>query len=52
MSILKRGGAYQLRKRVPKRYQGVDHRGEVWISLHTDSPRSRTHKPLARLDSV
>lgn len=38
MSIMKRGGVYQLRKRVPRRYQTVDVRNEVWISLHTDFP--------------
>lgn len=38
MSIIKRGGGYSLRKRVPKRYAGVEPRGTVWISLHTDSP--------------
>lgn len=37
MSIFKRSGTYQLRKRVPKRYQEIEPRGTVWISLHTDS---------------
>ncbi len=37
MSIFKRSGTDQLRKRVPKRYQEIEPRGTVWIRLHTDS---------------
>ncbi len=37
MSIIKRGSAFCLRKRVPARYRNVEPRGTVWISLHTDS---------------
>ncbi|UWQ17917.1 DUF6538 domain-containing protein [Jannaschia sp. M317] len=37
MTITKRGSSYYLRKRVPRRYQSVESRGVVWISLHTDS---------------
>ena len=37
MSIIMRGSTYHLRKRVPTRYQRVETRGMVWISLHTDS---------------
>lgn len=37
MSVFKRGGTYQLRKRVPRRYQSVETRSSIWISLHTDS---------------
>lgn len=37
MSIVKRGSTYQLRRRVPQRYRGVEPREVVWISLHTDS---------------
>ncbi|WP_345790921.1 DUF6538 domain-containing protein [Gymnodinialimonas phycosphaerae] len=37
MSITKRGRLYHLRRRVPRRYCGVEPRGTVWISLHTDS---------------
>ena len=32
-----RGGTYHLRARVPKRYRSVEHRSQVWMSLHTDS---------------
>lgn len=32
-----RGGTYHLRARVPRRYARVEHRKEVWLSLHTDS---------------
>ncbi|WP_317057813.1 tyrosine-type recombinase/integrase [Roseovarius rhodophyticola] len=37
MSIAKRGRLYHLRRRVPRRYGGVELRETVWISLHTDS---------------
>lgn len=37
MSIIMRGSTYHLRKRVPTRYQRVETRRMVWISLHTDS---------------
>ncbi|WP_430448725.1 DUF6538 domain-containing protein [Rhodophyticola sp.] len=37
MSIAKRGRLYHLRRRVPRRYRGVEPRETVWISLHTDS---------------
>lgn len=37
MSIAKRGRLYHLRRRVPRRYGGVEPRETVWISLHTDS---------------
>lgn len=37
MSIAKRGRLYRLRRRVPRRYGGVEPRETVWISLHTDS---------------
>ena len=37
MSVFKRGGAYQMRRRVPRRYREIEPRGTIWISLHTDS---------------
>ena len=37
MSIAKRTRLYHLRRRVPRRYRGVEPRETVWISLHTDS---------------
>ncbi|WP_375552331.1 DUF6538 domain-containing protein [Rhodophyticola porphyridii] len=37
MSIAKRGSTFHLRRRVPRRYSGVEPRETVWISLHTDS---------------
>src|SRR6056297_3768148 len=37
MSIAKRGRLYHLRRRVPRRFRGVEPRETVWISLHTDS---------------
>ncbi|MDD8021597.1 MAG: hypothetical protein PHX82_00610 [Paracoccaceae bacterium] len=37
MTIMKRGSTYRLRKRVPRRYEGVEERKSIWVSLHTDS---------------
>lgn len=37
MSIVKRGTTYHLRKRVPRRYQPVEGREFILLSLHTDS---------------
>lgn len=37
MSVFKRGGKYQMRRRVPRRYRGIEPRDIIWISLHTDS---------------
>lgn len=33
---MKRGNNYHMRKRVPRRYQDVEERKSVWVSLHTD----------------
>ncbi|MFN3172369.1 MAG: DUF6538 domain-containing protein [Hyphomicrobiales bacterium] len=37
MSIAKRGNIFHVRRRVPRRYQGVEPREVVWVSLRTDS---------------
>lgn len=37
LRVLKRANTYHLRKRVPRRYHGVEARKDIWISLHTDS---------------
>ncbi|MEM6898146.1 MAG: DUF6538 domain-containing protein [Pseudomonadota bacterium] len=37
MSVFKRGRHYQMRRRVPRRFESVEDRKVVWISLHTDS---------------
>lgn len=37
MNLTKRANTYHLRRRVPRRYQGVEPRNTVWLSLHTDS---------------
>jgi len=37
VSILLRGKTYHLRRRVPRRYEAVEPRKTIWISLHTDS---------------
>jgi hypothetical protein len=34
---MKRGSTFHLRRRVPRRYRGIEPRETVWISLHTDS---------------
>ncbi len=48
MSIVRRGSNFHLRKRVPLRYQRVEPRVTVWISLHTDSESVAKQKaPLA-----
>lgn len=48
MNISKRGNTYHLIKRVPKRYQPVEKRGTIWISLHTDSEsEARRKAPVA-----
>ena len=48
MTIVRRGSNFHLRKRVPLRYQRVEPRVTVWISLHTDSESLAQQKaPLA-----
>ena len=37
MTPILRNSTYYIRKRVPLRYEGVEPRTTVWISLHTDS---------------
>ncbi|TDX22919.1 DUF6538 domain-containing protein [Rhodovulum visakhapatnamense] len=37
MTIMKRGSTYHLRKRAPRRYERVEERKSIWVSLHTDS---------------
>ncbi|MBA4226431.1 MAG: hypothetical protein C0456_07335 [Hyphomonas sp.] len=37
MSVFKRGCKYQMRRRVPQRYGGIEPRDIIWISLHTAS---------------
>ena len=44
MTILKRGRIYQLRRRVPRRYDAIEPRSTVWISLHTDSQEVAENK--------
>lgn len=52
MSIFKRGGRYQLRRRVPRRYRSIEPRGTIWVSLHTDSEtvaRSKADRAWSQL---
>lgn len=37
MRIMKRGEVWYQRRRVPVRFRRVEARGEIWLSLHTDS---------------
>jgi len=36
-NLIKRGSNYTLKKRVPLRFQSIEPRETVWVSLHTDS---------------
>lgn len=47
MAITKRGKGLSLYKRVPKRYEAVEPRKFVWLSLHTDSPSVADQKASA-----
>lgn len=48
MTIMKRGSTYHLRKRVPRRYERVEERKSIWVSLHTDSLTTRATAPRWR----
>lgn len=47
MNPVLRGSTWHLRRRVPKRYQSVETRPEVWLSLHTDSRELASKKAPA-----
>lgn len=44
MAIVKRGNTWHLRRRVPKRYQKLDPRQTIYMSLHTDSELAASQK--------
>lgn len=44
MKLILGQNTYHLRRRVPSRYKSIESRGEVWISLQTDSLKSATQK--------
>jgi len=44
MAIKKRGKGFSLYKRVPKKYEAIEPRNAVWVSLHTDSETEANHK--------
>jgi hypothetical protein len=46
MAIKKRGKCFCLYRRVPKRYEAVEPRKFVWISLHTDSHSAAMQKEV------
>lgn len=44
MAVKRRGKKLSLYKRVPKRYESVESRKFVWLSLHTDSATEAEQK--------
>lgn len=44
MKLTKRGRTYNIVRRVPTKYQGVDSRKQVWLNLHTDSETEAQRK--------
>lgn len=44
MAIKKRGKSLYLYKRVPKRFESIESRKFIWLSLHTDSPSAADQK--------
>lgn len=36
MTIMRRRSTYHLHKRVPRRFEGVEERKSIWVSLHTE----------------
>lgn len=53
MAIMKRGRTWHLRRRVPRRYQSVDGREAVYLSLHTDSEMvARQKEPIVWQEQV
>jgi integrase len=47
MNITRRGSTFYLVRRVPRRYQRVETRTTIWISLHTDSESEAQRKAPA-----
>jgi len=47
IAVRKRGDTFHLVKRVPVRYQTVEPRSEIWISLKTDSETAAHRSGLA-----
>lgn len=47
MRIMRRGEIWYLRRRLPKRYEAVEQRRDLWLSLHTDSELvAKTKAPI------
>lgn len=44
MKLTKRGNTFNIVRRVPKKYQSVDARKQVWLNLHTDSETDANRK--------
>lgn len=45
--ITKRGKIYRMRRRVPGRYESVEMRKQIWMSLKTDSKSVALRKASA-----
>jgi integrase len=43
-NLIRRGDAFHLRRRVPKRYERIEPRGHVWLTLKTDSESDAARK--------
>lgn len=52
MNVIRRNKTFHLRRRVPKRYERVEPRKTVWISLHTDSESVARQKAPAAWDNM
>lgn len=53
MSLILRGKTFHLCKRVPKRFEGIEPRKAIWISLHTDSEKvAKSKAPAAWSEMV
>jgi len=52
MTILLRGAVWYLKRRVPRRFAGIDPRPLVWISLQTDGRREAERKAISAWDQM
>ncbi|AQZ52205.1 hypothetical protein Mame_02882 [Martelella mediterranea DSM 17316] len=53
MSLMRRGSAFCIRRRVPKRFAAVKTRSEIWLNLHTDSEtRANVEAPLIWVEQI
>ena len=53
MPLMRRGSVFYIRRRVPKRFAAVETRGEIWLSLHTDSEmQAKVKAPLIWAEQI